>query len=59
MFQYYLTEVRKTVSGEYEHENFWVYDANEQTAQLKRKEKFHKILSYAVTSIYASSIVGE
>ena len=29
MFQYYITEVRKTATGEYEHENFWVWDEND------------------------------
>ncbi len=29
MYQYYITEVRKTTTGEFEHENYWVYDADE------------------------------
>ena len=28
MFQYYITEVRKTTGGEYEHDNYWVYDVS-------------------------------
>ena len=53
MFQYYITEVCKTANGEYEHENFWVWDENEQVALLKGKSKFHEVLSRAATSTYA------
>lgn len=53
MFQYYITEVRKTTTGEYEHDNYWVYDEDEQTARLKGEGKFHEVLSRAATSIYA------
>ena len=42
MFQYYITEVRKTKTGEFEHDNFWVYDEDEQTARLKGEGKFMK-----------------
>lgn len=53
MFQYYITEVRKTTTGEFEHENFWVYDENEQTARLKGEAKFHEVMSRAALSAYA------
>lgn len=53
MHQYYITEVRKTTSGEFEHENFWVYDEDEQTARLKGESKFHEIMSRAAVSTYA------
>ena len=53
MQQYYITEVRKTTSGEFEHENFWVYDEDEQTARLKGESKFHEIMSRAAVSTYA------
>lgn len=51
--QYYITEVRKTTSGEFEHENFWVWDEDEQTARLKGESKFHEILATAAISTYA------
>lgn len=53
MYQYYITEVRKTTGGEFEHDNYWVYDENEQTARLKGEGKFHEVLSRAATSTYA------
>lgn len=53
MYQFYVTEVRKTQSGEYEHENFWVYDEDNYTARLKGEAKFHEVLSRAATSAYA------
>ena len=54
MFQYYVTEVRKTSTGEFEHDNYWVYDENEQTARLKGEGKFHEVLSRAATSTFAT-----
>lgn len=53
MYQYYVTEVRKTTTGEFEHENFWVWDEDPNKARLKGEAKFHEVLSRAATSIYA------
>lgn len=53
MYQYYVTEVRKTVSGEFEHENYWAWDENEDTARLKGEAKFHEVLARAAVSAYA------
>lgn len=53
MHQYYITEVRKTAAGEFEHENYWVWDDDEKTARLKAEAKFHEVLSIAATSTYA------
>ena len=53
MFQYYVTEVRKTQAGEFEHENFWVWDEDSTQARLKGESKFHEVLSRAATSAYA------
>ena len=52
MFQYDITEIRKTSVGEFEHDNYWVYDQDEQTARLKGEGKFHEVLSRAATSTY-------
>jgi len=53
MTQLYITEVRKTASGEFEHENYWVFDEDEKVARLKAEAKFHEVLAAAATSAYA------
>lgn len=53
MVQLYITEVRKSVTGEYEHENYWVFDENENKARLKAESKFHEVLSQAAVSEFA------
>jgi len=53
MVQLYITEVRKTAGGEYEHDNYWVFDENETTARLKAESKFHEVLSQAAVSEFA------
>ena len=53
MTQLYITEVRKTVGGEYEHENYWVYDEDEKAARLKAEAKFHEVLAQAAVSEFA------
>ncbi len=53
MYQYYVTEVRKTHAGEYEHENYWAYDEDQQKARLKGEAKFHEIMAKAAVSDFA------
>ena len=53
MYQFYVTEVRKTSSGEFEHDNYWTWDEDENKARLKGEAKFHEVLSRAATSTYA------
>jgi len=53
VYQYYVTEVRKTQAGEFEHENYWAFDENAEKARLKGEAKFHEILSRAAISTYA------
>lgn len=53
MFQYYVTEVRKTTTGDFEHQNYFVWDEDEQKARLKGEGKFHEVLATAATSVYA------
>ena len=53
MYQYYVTEVRKTHGGEYEHENYWAYDEDQQKARLKGEAKFHEVLARAAVSTFA------
>lgn len=53
MAQLYITEIRKTSAGEFEHENYWVWDEDEKAARLKAEAKFHEVLAAAATSTYA------
>jgi len=53
MYQYYVTEVRKTTGGEFEHQNYWLYDEVDQTARLKGEAKYHEVLAAAAVSTYA------
>lgn len=53
MYQYYITEVRKTAGGEFEHNNYFVYDENEVTARLKGEAKFHEVMAVAALSTFA------
>lgn len=53
MYQFYTAEIRKTQSGEFEHDINYFWDENETKAQLKGEAKFHEILSRAATSTYA------
>lgn len=53
MFQYYVTEVRKTFGGEFEHDNYWAYDEDPEKARLKGEAKFHEVLARAAVSNYA------
>lgn len=52
MYQYYITEVRKTSAGEYEHENYWAFDEDEDKARMKGESKYHEVLSRAAVSDY-------
>ena len=50
MFQNYVVEIKKTASGEYEHNVFWLYDEDADKAMLKAERKFQEILSAAAVS---------
>lgn len=53
MYQYYITEVRQTGSGEFEHENYWAYDEDKKKAEQKGYAKYHEVMSRAAVSTYA------
>lgn len=53
MYQYYITEVRETASGEFEHENFWAFDEVKKKAELKGEAKYHEVMARAAVSTYA------
>ena len=50
MYQFYTAEIKKTQSGEFEHDIHWYWDENEYQAQLKGEAAFYEILSRAATS---------
>lgn len=50
MYQYYVVEIIKMQSGEFEHNVFWLYDADDKKAMLKGESKYHEILSVASVS---------
>lgn len=53
MFQYYVVEIIKKQTGEFEHNVFWLYDEDEKKARLKGEAKCHAILSEAAVSEHA------
>lgn len=50
MYQYYVVEIIKMQSGEFEHNVFWLYDADDKKAMLKGESKYHSILATAAVS---------
>lgn len=50
MYQYYVVEIIKMQSGEFEHNVFWLYDADDKKAMLKGESKYHSILAAAAVS---------
>lgn len=50
MTQLYIVEIKKNIAGEYEHQVYWVWDEDADTAQLKAESKYHEILSAAAVS---------
>lgn len=53
MYQNYVVEVKKTASGDFEHNVYWLYDEDADTAMLKAESKYHEILSAAAVSTMA------
>ena len=53
MYQFYVTEVKKTGNGEFEHEVYWSWDADPIKAQQKGESKYYEIMSNAAVSTYA------
>lgn len=50
MTQVYVVEIKKTQSGEFEHNVFWLYDEEPSKARFKGESKYHSILSEAAVS---------
>lgn len=53
MYQFYIVEIKKNQQGEFEHEVFWVFDADATKAQQKGESKYHEVMSRAAVSEYA------
>ena len=50
MYQNYVVEIRKSHSGEFEHNVLWVWDENATVAEQKALAKFYEVLSRAAVS---------
>lgn len=48
--QIYITEIKRYHNGEFEHQNFWVWDEDADIARQKAEAKFHEILAAAAVS---------
>ena len=54
LYQNYVVEIKRYHNGEFEHNVFWLYDADVDKAMLKAEAKFHEILAAAALSDTAS-----
>lgn len=54
MYQFYIVEIRANAAGELEHEVFWTWDTDADTARLKGEAKYHEIMSRAAVSTMAA-----
>lgn len=52
MYQYYVVEIIKTQSGDFEHNVFWLYDADDTKARLKGESKYYEVLTTAAVSTH-------
>lgn len=52
MVQYYIVEIKKMTTGEFEHQVHWAFDQDATTARLKAESKYHQILAAAAVSEY-------
>jgi hypothetical protein len=50
VYQYYVVEVIRNKSKEFEHNVFWLYDEDDAKARLKGESKYHEILTSAAVS---------
>lgn len=48
--QIYVTEIKQYHNGEFEHQNYWLWDQDADIARQKAEAKFHEILAAAATS---------
>lgn len=50
MTQYYIVEIKQLTTGEYEHNVYYAWDEDRETAYMKAQNKYHDILSTAAVS---------
>ena len=50
MTQYYIIEIKQLTNGEYEHNVYYAWDEDRETAYMKAQQKYHEILSTAAVS---------
>ena len=50
MTQYYIVEIKQLTSGEYEHNVYYAWDEDRETAYMKAQQKYHELLSTAAVS---------
>lgn len=50
MTQYYIFEIKQLTNGEYEHNVYFAWDEDRETAYMKAQQKYHEILSTAALS---------
>lgn len=50
MTQYYIVEIKQLTSGEYEHNIYYAWDEDRETAYMKAQQKYHELLSTAAVS---------
>ena len=53
MTQYYIVEIKKMDTSEFEHQVHWAFDADATMARLKAESKYHQVLAAAAISEYA------
>lgn len=52
VFQFYIVEMHRNASGEYEHVVHWAWDADYDRALAKGESKYYEVLSIAAISEY-------
>lgn len=57
--QFYIAEIKRLPSGEFEHQNYWAWDEDPDVARLKAESKYHEVLSTAAVSntLYHAAIL--
>lgn len=50
MYQFYIIEIKKNTNGEYEHNVYWAWDADQDLAQRKAESKAFELLTAAALS---------
>lgn len=50
MTQYYIFEIKQLTNGDYEHNVYYAWDEDRETAYMKAQQKYHELLSVAAVS---------